>query len=184
MVSARRAATNGSSLQNPCNCKPFGYAGGIMMKCMKVEVNPRTVFPDGVTPLRAKRDVQTFKNQQVRQALERRRPVCRGQSTETLILEAEGEAAALRARQHSLAWSLMCFLTTRVTRGLSGLPPQMFPVCVRTLRLVFVFDFARLCWCMKSARAQFSPEFNSSCDLGAFMYFMCSYFMCSPCVSF
>ena len=71
----------------------------------KVEVNPRTVFPDGVTPLCAKRDVQAFKNQQVRQALERRLPVCRGQSTETLILEAEGESAALRARQHSLAWT-------------------------------------------------------------------------------
>ena len=28
-------------------------------------------------------------------------------------------------------------------------------ICVRTLQLVFVFDCARLCWCMKSAHAWF-----------------------------
>jgi hypothetical protein len=69
----------------------------------KVEVNPSTIFPNGVTPLRAKRDMQAFKNEQIGQALTRSFPVYGGPSTETLILEAKREAAALQARQHSLA---------------------------------------------------------------------------------
>ena len=60
-------------------------------------------FPNGVTPLRAKRDMQAFKNEQIGQALTRSFPVYGGPSTETLILEAKREAAALQARQHSLA---------------------------------------------------------------------------------
>ena len=69
----------------------------------KVEVNPSTIFANGVTPLRAKRDMQAFKTEQIGQALTRSLPVYGGPSTETLILEAEREAAALQARQHSLA---------------------------------------------------------------------------------
>ena len=64
----------------------------------EVEVNPSTIFADGVTPLRAKRDKQAFKTEQIGQALTRSLPVYGSPSTETLIIEAEQEAAALQAR--------------------------------------------------------------------------------------
>ena len=47
--------------------------------------------------------------------------------------------------------------------------------CVRTLQLVFVFVRARLCWCMKSARAQFFKFLAIECSVkGLLVLFECS----------
>ena len=56
-----------------------------------------------VSPLCAKREMQKIKNEETRQALTERLPVCTSPSTKTLILFAQQEAAALQARQHALA---------------------------------------------------------------------------------
>ena len=58
---------------------------------------------DVVSPLCAKRDMQAHKTEQIGQALTRSLPFHTGPSTETLILAAKREAAALQARQHALA---------------------------------------------------------------------------------
>ena len=47
--------------------------------------------------------MQAHKTEQIRQALTKSLPVYEGPSTETLILLAQQEAAALQARQHVLA---------------------------------------------------------------------------------
>ena len=48
-------------------------------------------------------------------------------------------------------------------------------ICVRTLQLVFAFVRARLCWCMKSARAQFFKFLAIECSVkGLLVLFECS----------
>ena len=69
----------------------------------KQEVNPITVFANGVAPLRAKRDIQARTTVQIEKALTSSLPFYTGPSTELLELAAEKESAAQQARQHAMA---------------------------------------------------------------------------------
>jgi hypothetical protein len=69
----------------------------------KQEVNPITIFANGVAPLREKRDMQARKTEQIGEALTSSLPFYTGPPTEILILAAEKESAAQQARQHALA---------------------------------------------------------------------------------
>ena len=77
----------------------FGFGLGIQQK----EVNPITIFANGVAPLREKRDIQARTTVQIGEALTSSLPFYTGPSTEILELAAEKESAAQQARQHALA---------------------------------------------------------------------------------
>jgi hypothetical protein len=69
----------------------------------KQEVNPITIFDNGVAPLREKRGIQARTTVQIGEALTSSLPFYTGPSTEILELAAEKESAAQQARQHALA---------------------------------------------------------------------------------